>query len=136
MGHLMPKKLQLSPHKCKTVNYGSRIRMAPEADDSKPLDDKGIRQVQQVVGTLLWVGQAVNNKLLVYLSAIGYQQASATKETNKAINQLLYYCATYPDDGILYRSSDIILAGHSDAGFNNETKARSRAGAHIFLSEN
>ena len=30
----------------------------------------------------------------------------------------------------------MILASHSDAGFNNESKARSRAGDHIFLSEN
>ena len=30
----------------------------------------------------------------------------------------------------------MILAGHLDAVFNNETKARSRAGAHIFLSGN
>ena len=30
----------------------------------------------------------------------------------------------------------MILAAHSDAGFNNESKARSRAGAHIVLSEN
>ena len=30
----------------------------------------------------------------------------------------------------------MILTAHYDAGFNNETKARSRAGAHIFLSEN
>ena len=30
----------------------------------------------------------------------------------------------------------MILAAHSDAGFNNESKGRSRAGAHIFLSEN
>ena len=30
----------------------------------------------------------------------------------------------------------MILAAHSDAGFLNESKARSRAGAHIFLSEN
>ena len=29
----------------------------------------------------------------------------------------------------------MVLAAHSDAGFNNEYKARSRAGAHIFLSE-
>ena len=29
----------------------------------------------------------------------------------------------------------MILDGHSDVGFNNKTKARSRAGAHIFLSE-
>ena len=77
----------------------------------------------------------MNNKLLVDLSAIGSQQASATEDTNKAIHQLLDYCPTYPDNDILYRSSDMILAGHSDAGFNNETRARSRAGAHIFLSE-
>ena len=30
----------------------------------------------------------------------------------------------------------MILAAHSDAGFNNESKARSRAGSRIFLSEN
>ena len=45
------------------------------------------------------------------------------------------YLATYPNDGIVYRSSNMILAAHSDAGFHNESKGRSRAGAHIFLSE-
>ena len=30
----------------------------------------------------------------------------------------------------------MILAAHADAGFLNESKSRSRAGAHIFLSEN
>ena len=29
----------------------------------------------------------------------------------------------------------MILAAHSDAGFHNESKGRSRSGAHIFLSE-
>ena len=29
----------------------------------------------------------------------------------------------------------MILAAHSDAGFHNESKGRSRAGAHIFFSE-
>ena len=128
----MPRKPQLSPHKCREVKYGSKTQLAPEEDTSKPLNDVGIRRVQTIVGALLWIGRAVNNKLLVALSAIGSQQASTTEDKNKAIHQLLDYCATYPDDGILYRSSAMILAGHSDAGFNNETRARSRAGAHIF----
>ena len=84
----------------------------------------------------MWIGRAVNNKLLVALSAIGSQQALATEDTHKAIHQLLNYCATYPANGIVYRSSDLVLAAHSDTGFANETKPRSRAGAHIFLSEN
>ena len=44
--------------------------------------------------------------------------------------------ATYPDGGILFRKSDMILAAHVDAGFLNESKSRSQAGAHILLSEN
>ena len=78
----------------------------------------------------------MNNKVMVALSTIGLQQASATEDTNKAIHQLLDYCATYPDDGIIYRSSNMILAGHSDAVFNNKTRAQSRVGAQTFLSEN
>ena len=78
----------------------------------------------------------VNNKLLVAFSEIGDQQAGATKETAGKIEQLLDYVATYPDDVILFRKSYMILAAHVDAGFLNKSKACSRAGAHIFLSEN
>ena len=48
---------------------------------------------------------------------------------------LLNYVATYPDDGLLFCSSDMVIAAHADACFHNETKGRSRAGAHIFLAE-
>ena len=130
----MPCKPQLPPQKCREVKYVSNTQLSPEEDISKPLNDAGIHWFQTIVGALIWTGRAVNNKLLVALSAIGSQQASATKDTNKAIHQLLDYCATYPDGGIIYRFSNMILAGHSDAGFNNETRAQSRCGAHIFLS--
>ena len=70
------------------------------------------------------------------LRAIGEQKAYSTDKRLKSINQLLDYCAIYPDDGIVYCSSDMILTAHSDAGFNNETTSRRIVGAHIFLSEN
>ena len=110
----------------------ARPRLPPGEDTSKPLNEAGIRQVQTIVGALLCIGRAMNNKLLVELSAIGSQQASATEDTNKAIHQLLDYCATYPDDGILYQSSNMILSGHYGAGFNNETIAQSRSVSHMF----
>ena len=56
--------------------------------------------------------------------------------SNESINQILDYCATYPSDGILYRSIDTVLCAHSDAWFHKESKGCSGAGAHIFLSEN
>ena len=78
----------------------------------------------------------MENKLLVGLSSIGTQKAAATERTKEAIHQILDYCATYPADGILYCSSDMVLCAHSDTGFHNERKGRIRAGAHIFFSEN
>ena len=56
--------------------------------------------------------------------------------TEEAVHLLLKYVATYPADGIVYRSSDMILCAHADAGFLNETNSHSCVGAHIFLSEN
>ena len=56
--------------------------------------------------------------------------------TEQAVHLLLDYVATYPADGIVYRSSDMILCAHVDARFLNETNTRSCTGAHIFLLEN
>ena len=135
-GHLPPKKPQYSPQKHCPIDYGAKQKTVQPADTSPSLYDKGIKRFQCIVGELTYVGRSVNNKLLEALSAIGYQQAAATKETEDTTEQLLDYVTTYPDDGILFRKSYMILLAHADAGFINESKACSREGAHIFLSEN
>ncbi len=43
--------------------------------------------------------------------------------------------ATYLNDDIVYQASNMMLCGHADAGFLNKTNSHSRAGAHIYLSE-
>ena len=134
-GHPAPKKPQHAPFKAREINYGAKQQLSAPVDSSPALDHAGVRRIQAIVGALLYYARAVDNKLLVALSAIGAQQASATEATAAAIGQLLDYCATYPSDGIVYRASDMVLCAHSDAGFHNEANARSRAGAHIFLAE-
>ena len=135
-GHLPPKKTQNSPHRNRPIDCRAKQQIVQPADTSPSLYDKGIKRVQGIVGTLLYVGIAVNNKLLVALSKIGAQQVAATKETAYVIEQLLDYVATYPDNSILFRKNEMILAAHADAGFINKSKDRSRSGAHIFISEN
>ena len=63
-------------------------------DTSPPLNKKGIKRIQGVVRALLYVGRAVNNKLIVALSAIGAQQAAATENIAAAIAFLVDYVAT------------------------------------------
>ena len=133
--HPLPTKKQLSPHKHRAIHYGAKEQYTHIETPTPKLDPKGVLRIQAIVGALLFYGRAVDNNLLVALNTIGSQQAQATEATNDAMDTLLDYVATYPDDGILYRASDMILAAHADAGFHNETKGRSRAGAHIFLSE-
>ena len=110
--------------------------MVQTGDTSPSLDDKGIKIVQGIVGALVYVGISANKKLLVALISIGSQKAAATLETEDSIEQLLDYVETYPDNGIIFRKSDMILAAHADEGFITESKARSRAGDHIFILEN
>ena len=134
-GHPAPSKPQHAPHQHREIDYGAKTQLTPEADTSPPLGPDEVKRIQGIVGSLLYYGRAVDNKLLVALSAIGSQQAQATENTKLNVHQLLDYVATYPSDGTTYRASHMILAAHSDASFLNESKSRSRAGAHIFLTE-
>ena len=134
--HPKPRKPQHAPHAHREIIYGAKEQLLPEADTSPPLDEAGIKRIQGIVGSLLYYARAVDNKLLATLSAISAQQSKATKNTEKAVTQLLDYVATYPNDGITYRASNMILAAHSDASYLTEPNSRSRAGAHIFLTEN
>jgi hypothetical protein len=133
--HKRPTKQQHSPHAHREIVFGAKTQLAPEDDTSPPLDAVGIKCIQGIVGSLLYYARAVDNKLLATLSVIRTQQAAATENTAKAVNQLLDYVATYPSDGITYRVSNMVLAAHSDASYLTEPKARSRAGAHIFLTK-
>ena len=109
--------------------------MTHEENTSPPLDEAGIKRIQAIVVAVLLYGRSVGNKLLVTLNYIGTQQEASTEATNEAVNQMLDYLSTYPDYDIVYRASDMILAAHSNAVFQNEFKGRSRSGAHIFISE-
>ena len=71
------------------------------------------------------------------LNEIGYiaaQQANPTEQTVQKFKQLLDYAASHPDAVLTYKSSEMVLTGHSNASYLSETKARSRAGGHFFMS--
>ncbi len=87
------------------------------------------------MGSLLYYVRAVDNKLLVALSTIAAHQAKATVATEQAVDLLLDYVATYPNDSIVYCTSNMILCAHADAGFLNKINSCSRAGAHNYLLE-
>ena len=86
---MTPKEPQYSPQKHRPIVYFPTQQKVQPEDTSPPLNEKVTKRVQVIVGYLPYVGRTVNKKLLVALSAIGAQQASATEETEAAIEQLL-----------------------------------------------
>ena len=107
-----------------------------EQDDSPPASSEGKTHVQKVTGKFLWYARAVDGTMLTALSALTAQQANPMTQTMKRVKQFLDYAASQEPAVLTYRKSGMVLANHSDAGYLNESKARSRAGGHFFLSEN
>ncbi len=107
--HPHPAKPRLSQYKCLPIAYGAKLHITPDPDSSELLDANRKRRVQEIVGSLLYCKLAVNNKLLVALNAIAACHAKATVATEQAVDLLLDYVATYPNDGIVYCASNMIL---------------------------
>lgn len=134
--HEMPKKRQDQPYPHIERTYGAKQQFA-EADDTSPIlsaEDK--TYVQEVVGVFLYYARAVDCTMLAALGSLASQQSKPTENTMARIHQFLDYAVSNQDAVITYRASDMILAAHSDASYLSESKARSRAGGHFFLSEN
>jgi hypothetical protein len=100
--HPMPTKRQLSPHKHCEIIFGQTTQLTHVNPYSPPLSTEGIKRIQSIIGTLLYYARAVDNKLLATLSTLSSQQATVTEATNVAMNQLLDYLATYPNNGTTY----------------------------------
>ena len=53
-GHKAPAKPQLSLHRHREINYGSKEQLVAEEDTSPKLKNDGIKRVQAISGALLY----------------------------------------------------------------------------------
>eukprot|EP00804_Cyclotella_cryptica_P029058 CCRYP_005246-RA/>CCRYP_005246-RA protein AED:0.35 eAED:0.35 QI:0/-1/0/1/-1/1/1/0/391 len=133
--HPVPIKPQHQPYPHTPHTYGAKQQFVDTADDSALLSNTDKTFVQEVIGVFLYYTGAVDCTMLPALGSLATQQSAPTQNTMSKIHQFLDYATTHPDTMITYRASNMILPVHSDASYLSETKARSRAGGHFFLSE-
>ena len=89
--------------------------------------------LQQIIGSFLFYGCAVDPTLLTTLSKLSSTQAIATEATKCTCQQFLDYCASHPDGSIHYHASNMILKLHSDSSYLIAVGTRSRQGDHLYL---
>ena len=80
--------------------------------------------------------RAVDTTMLTAFGYISANQENPTDQTMQKVEHLLDYAATHLDAIITYHASDMVLAGHIDASYIYKTKARSREGVYLFMSNN
>ena len=131
--HTPSKQPVHSPSKWAAPNYGTRVQLTKEYDDTPRHTAKETKLLQRVVGKFLYYARAVDPTMLHILSTLASAQTTGTQETTKQMVHFLNYCATYPDATLRYHASDMILHIHSDASYLTEPEARSRAGGHHYL---
>ena len=115
--------------------YGRSIQYSGPEDSSYLVPPSNCNLIQQIVGTFLYYGIALDNTLLVALNDISLEQSKATDNTSKKITKLLNYLATHPEAVIKYHASGMKIYVHSDASYLSLSKARSRAGGIHYLSD-
>ena len=112
--HIPPKRPQHAPHPWSTPFYGQKLQYATKYL-SRPLDKKGTQRVQDIAGTFLYDGRAVDPTILASLNKISNKQSAPTTLTETACNQLLDYLHAYTNAVLRYYASDMILCLVSDA---------------------
>ncbi len=108
------------------------MQYAKPKDTSQRLSPSEKKYIQEVTGTFLYYGHAVDSTMLTVLSAITSAQAEPTEETMTRCKQFLNYAATHHNTILTCKASDMVLVIHSDTSYLSEAKACSRAGGHFF----
>jgi hypothetical protein len=105
-----------------------------DIDTSCPLSPNAIKRIQDIVGTLLYYGQAVDPTLLTALSSITACQANGTTAVAESCQQLLNYVATHPNASICNKACNMIVAVHTNTSYLSKQNGKSRASAHFYLT--
>ena len=127
------RRVQHCPYAPEPKRYGIDAQSPLPQDNTGKLNNKEIKQIQKIVGSILYYAQAVNMMVLMALSTIASEQTKGTERTLEKAYQVLDYLATHPDAKVQFRVSDMVLNIHSNASYLSKPNARSRACGHFFM---
>jgi hypothetical protein len=114
-------------------SYGCKSPQIAPVDTSPPLDAAAILELQQIVGCMLYYARAVDYTMLPSVTAISSDQAHATTDTQQAVDRLLAYAASYPDNELVFTACDMVLHMQSDGSHLSRSRSRGVAGGIAYF---
>ena len=119
----MPTRLKRCPYSPEPKQFGSEAQAPLPPNESPKLDAKGIKRIQQIVGSILYYARAVDMTVLAALSTIAIKQTKATQRTMDQSIQVLDYLASNQDAKVRFHASDMVMNINLDASYLSEAGA-------------
>jgi hypothetical protein len=82
----------------------------------------GVKQVQKIVGSILYYAWAADMTVLMGLSSIAVEQTKATEKTMGCCINLLNYLATNQNAKVCFHPPNMVMNIHPDTLYLSETK--------------
>jgi hypothetical protein len=100
--HIVSPRPQHCPYSPEPKKYGSEAQSPLPLNTLRTLDEKEIKAVQRIVGSILYYVRAVDRTVLMALSTIASDHTKGTERTMEKAQQLLNYLATHPNAKVLF----------------------------------
>ena len=111
----------------------TKYQRSIQKDNSPLLNSTGTKKVRQIVGCLLYYARVLDNTLLVALNTLSQNQATPATNIKQLCTHVKNYCVTYPNVGLRYHATNMILQVDSNASFLIASEAKSRVVAYFCL---
>ena len=128
-------KAAASPAIYTPPNFGSRAPQLSHVDNSAPASAAEIKDLQIIVGSLLYYARAVDATMLPAVCALASRQSNPTAATMLAAERLLGYASSHQNNTLVLRASSMLLRIHSDGSYLSRPKSGSVAGGFHFLGD-
>jgi hypothetical protein len=129
----MPTQPQHCPVTPGPKQYGKASQSSLPVHISPKLSPEEIKEIQRVIGSILYYACAEDIAVLMALSLIAIEQPKGTTNTIEKAKQLLDFLATYPDATICFKASDMIMNVHYDTLYLSKLDTQSCACGHFFM---
>ncbi len=128
--HVADNKMQICPYSPEPKKFGTEAQATLPPNNSPCLNAKGIRHIQQIVGSILYYARAVNMTVLTALSLIAVKQTKEMEKNN--VPMITGYLSGNLSAKVQFQASNMVFNIHPDALYLSDAKARSRGCGHFF----
>ena len=112
--------------------YGTHSQMT-EIDDSNPATPAETKEVQEIVGCIMFYARAVDGTMLTAVNHIASEMKDTTQQVTDMTDRLLAYTVEYPNNALVLTACDMILHVQTDASYLSRSGARSVVGGLEYL---